>query len=52
MDETGLDVEALQDSVRGAYEQRPQWRADPADRRSERGVIAAAHRAIYESVLR
>ena len=52
MDETGLDAEALQDSVRDAYEQRPQWRADPADRRSERGVIAAAHRAIYESVLR
>jgi hypothetical protein len=50
-DESGLDVESLQVAVRTAYEQRPAWTASETDRVRERVAIAAAHRAIYESVL-
>lgn len=51
-DENGLDVESLLAAVRTAYEQRPEWKADVGDRRLERTRLAAAHQAIYESVLR
>lgn len=51
MDETGLDVESLRRAVRLGYEQRPRWRADPEQRRTERGGIAAGHRARYDAVL-
>jgi len=51
-DEQGLDVPSLQAAVRTAYEQRPTWQASLADRRQERTDVAAAHRAVYEAVLR
>jgi hypothetical protein len=51
-DEQGLDVPSLQAAIRTAYEQRPSWRATLADRRQERAELAAAHRAVYEAVLR
>ncbi|TFV91066.1 glycosyltransferase [Blastococcus sp. CT_GayMR16] len=51
-DERGLDVSSLQAAVRTAYEQRPLWQASLADRRQERAELAAAHRTIYEAVLR
>jgi hypothetical protein len=51
-DEHDLDVESLQAAVRTAYEQRPLWQAGLADRRQEREDLAAAHRAVYDSVLR
>jgi hypothetical protein len=51
-DERGLDVPSLQAAVRTAYEQRPRWQASLADRRQERAEVAAAHRAIYDAVLR
>jgi hypothetical protein len=51
-DEQELDVGSLQAAVRAAYEQRPRWQSDLEDRRRERADLAAAHRTIYESVLR
>jgi hypothetical protein len=51
-DEQGLDVPSLQAAVRTAYEQRPVWQASLADRQQERADVAAAHRAVYEAVLR
>jgi hypothetical protein len=51
-DESGLDVLALKAAVRTAYEQRPRWQAGLADRRQEREELAAAHRGIYDAVLR
>ncbi|MFD3869268.1 glycosyltransferase [Streptomyces sp. NPDC058623] len=48
----GLDAESLHKAVRMAYEQRPARRATVKDRTRERAEIAAAHRALYESVLR
>jgi hypothetical protein len=50
-DEQGLDVASLQAAFRTAYEQRPTWQANLADRRQERAAVAAAHRAVYEAVL-
>ena len=47
----GLDAAGLEAAVRAAYEQRPDWRADPAARRAERTALAAAHREIYREVL-
>ena len=38
--------------ARTAYEQRPRWQADVADRRTERAEVARVHRALYDSVLR
>jgi glycosyltransferase involved in cell wall biosynthesis len=49
--EQGLDGASLRQAVRTAYEQRPMWRADITERRTERAHIAATHRAIYESLL-
>ncbi|HEV7211477.1 MAG TPA: glycosyltransferase family 1 protein [Blastococcus sp.] len=51
-DDRGLDVDSLQAGVRAAYQQRPGWQAEPADRRRERADVAGAHRAVYEAVLR
>lgn len=51
-DERGLDVPSLQAAVRAAYERRPRWQASLADRQRERADLAAAHRAVYEAVLR
>jgi hypothetical protein len=51
-DDQGLHVPSLQAAVRTAYSQRPVWQADLADRRQERAELAAAHRAVYEAVLR
>ena len=51
-DEQGLDVGSLQAAVRTAYEQRPRWQSDIEERRRERADLAAAHRAIYDAVLR
>lgn len=42
---------SLQEAVLRAYQDRPQWRADPAQRRAEREDVARAHEAIYEQVL-
>ena len=50
MDEAGLDERSLRSAVRWAYEHRPRWRADPDVRASERAMIAAAHREVYEEV--
>jgi hypothetical protein len=50
-DENGLDAGALADAVRRCHDKRPDWRADPAQRRRERSRIARRHRQLYESVL-
>jgi hypothetical protein len=50
-DEQGLDGASLQRAVRTAYHHRPAWRADIADRRTERAQIASTHRRIYERLL-
>lgn len=42
---------SLQQAVLTAYEKRPQWRADPGERRAERELLAEAHRGIYEQAL-
>lgn len=43
--------ESLVKAVRIAYELRPTWRADPAERMRERRELAAAHRRLYERVV-
>jgi hypothetical protein len=47
----GLDVASLEAGLLTAYEQRPAWRADPAQRRHQRQEIARAHRRLYDEVL-
>jgi hypothetical protein len=47
----GLDVASLENAVRRAYDERPQWRADPGQRRLQRQRIAAAHRDLYAAAL-
>jgi len=42
---------SLQQAVLTAYRERPQWRADPGERRAEREMLAEAHRRIYEQAL-
>ena len=51
-DETGLDRESLRAAIIRAYDERPAWRAEVPQRRAERQAIAAAHRALYERLLR
>jgi hypothetical protein len=51
-DERGLDTASLAAAVRTVYEQRPAPRADPARRRAERRLLAAAHRTLYSRLLR
>jgi glycosyltransferase involved in cell wall biosynthesis len=50
-DQSGLDGEGLAEAVRRCHDKRPDWRADPDDRRRERADIARAHRALYDSAL-
>lgn len=50
-DEGGLDPHSLQDAVRDAYRTRPLWQAGRVERSGERDAIAAAHHAVYASVL-
>jgi glycosyltransferase involved in cell wall biosynthesis len=50
-DEQGLDADDLTRAIRAAYDQRPNWRADPGARLHERRQLAAAHRVLYEEVL-
>jgi glycosyltransferase involved in cell wall biosynthesis len=50
-DEAGLDANDLAHAIRAAYDQRPNWRADPGARLRERRRLAAAHRSLYEGVL-
>ncbi|MDQ6850179.1 MAG: glycosyltransferase [Actinomycetota bacterium] len=50
-DDADLCPDSLRAAVRQAYVVRPAWQADPVARTAERADIAAAHRAIYESVL-
>jgi hypothetical protein len=50
-DESGLDGASLAAAVRTAYVERPRWRAGQAVRAAQRRAIAAAHEAIYRSVL-
>ena len=42
---------ALGEVLRRAFVERPQWRADPADRRRERAEIARVHARVYSEVL-
>ena len=51
-DESGLDAGSLQDAVLGAYQRRPGSQARVTCRRLEREGIAAAHRRLYEELLR
>ncbi len=51
-DETHLDVGSLTAAIRAAYEQSPAPRADACTRRDERRRVAAAHQALYASLLR
>jgi hypothetical protein len=51
-DDEGLDGESLRAAVRTAYESRPAWRADLADRAAERAWLASAHRETYEAAAR
>ncbi|MFI8306174.1 glycosyltransferase [Streptomyces sp. NPDC085927] len=50
-DRRGLDAASLREAVRAAYEERPTWRADPADRRAERRRLAGEHEALYADLL-
>jgi hypothetical protein len=50
-DETHLDAGSLAAAVRAAYEQAPAPRADSRTRREERRRVAAAHHALYASLL-
>ncbi|MCW8095772.1 glycosyltransferase [Streptomyces tauricus] len=50
-DRNGLDEASLREAVRTAYEERPLWRADPADRRAERLMLAREHEALYAALL-
>jgi hypothetical protein len=49
--EDGPDVASLAAGVRRAWEERPDWRADPVDRERERIGLARVHRSVYASVL-
>jgi glycosyltransferase involved in cell wall biosynthesis len=50
-DEVAADVGSLDDALRRAYNERPEWRAAPEDRRLERRMLAHVHRDLYEEVL-
>jgi hypothetical protein len=51
-DESGVDPASLRAAVREAYAYRPATQADLAGRAVERAALAAAHRELYETVLR
>nr|WP_260606988.1 glycosyltransferase [Streptomyces sp. WAC08241] len=48
----GLDAGSLEEAVREAYRTRPVRRASADDRAAERARIAAAHRELYDGLLR
>jgi len=50
-DEGTFDPDSLRSAVLCAYRNRPAWRADPAQRKAERALIAQAHLEVYRSVL-
>lgn len=50
-DETTFDADSLRSAVLSAYQNRPVWHADPAQREAERARIAWAHLEVYQSVL-
>lgn len=50
--QAGLDERSLREAVRTAFEKRPAPRATATDRVRERGELAAAHQALYTSLLR
>jgi hypothetical protein len=50
-DESGLDAASLASAVRHAYERGRAPRADARSRRLERRALAAAHHALYASLL-
>jgi hypothetical protein len=50
-DEGGLDEESLASALARAYRERAAWRATGAGRRRERRRLAAAHEALYRSLL-
>ncbi|MFJ3223501.1 glycosyltransferase [Streptomyces sp. NPDC086783] len=52
MTDEGPDPVSLRAAVEAAYRGRPAPRADPAARGAERRAVAAAHRALYEDLLR
>lgn len=41
---------SLTAALQRAYDERPCWRADPADRIAQRGTLAAAHEQLYRAV--
>ena len=51
-DESGFDAGSLRDAVLDAYQRRPRWQARRTARLRERLCVAAAHRRLYEQVLR
>ncbi|MFD5721547.1 glycosyltransferase [Streptomyces sp. NPDC127036] len=50
-DRDGLDEASLREAVLTAYEKRPAWRADPAQRQAERLQLAEKHALVYASLL-
>ena len=42
---------SLREALVTAYRDRPQWRADPEDRRRERVEVARTHEQVYAAVL-
>ncbi|WP_377644853.1 glycosyltransferase family 1 protein [Oryzobacter terrae] len=42
---------SLGEALLRAHRERPQWRADPAERRAERRALARAHEELYAAVL-
>ncbi len=49
-DETGLDADELTAAVLLAHDKRPDWRADPGERRRERRRIARRHKELYSGL--
>lgn len=47
----GPDVAGLEAAVGRAHDERPQWRADPEQRRRQRRDLASAHRGLYVEAL-
>jgi hypothetical protein len=49
--DSGPAVPSLSEAIRGIYDHRPAWRADPVARQTERVGLARAHEAIYATVM-
>jgi hypothetical protein len=50
-DEHRLDTVSLEAAVRRAYDERPAWRSDPAERAVQRAGIAATHERVYRDAV-